>query len=509
MKSDSTQNMHIKKTIRLFTATVMCGAVLIPAILSAENTIISDFEAESGVLENPMKVNTQNGVRYISTKERNEGKATFTFTLPTDGIYEIKGKTIASNTGSDSFTVSLDAGTQDIWDIPNSSDWKWNTIKLRNNNEATFKLNAGRHTLTLFGREANTMIDRIQVVGLSQQSTSTTTLINTSTTTNQVDTYYIDPVSGNDGNTGLESKPWKNIQFALNKAKPGTVIKLLSGTYNEKIETVVDGTKDKPITIEPALGAKVIFDFGWAGNAPRFVNSYYVFRNVEVRRFVQGIRIENAHDVVIENINLHHGQHECLRLRHFARNNTIRNNKVHFCGASNDTTRIDGGNGEGIYIGTAPEQRSRNDDRPDTSTGNVIYRNEVYETTEGVDVKEDSSYTVIEENHIRNVSDKNSGGINVRADNVKVSKNLSENNAGSGFRFGGDKNVFSPEFGSNHNYGSLNILRDNSALNNAEYGYKFMWGPQDMGCTNKASGNASAAFYFADGVENFLPNACK
>lgn len=488
-------------------AVILCAAIFIKIKGAQASTVAIDLEAESGSIESPMERRTQDGITYISTSKADSGKATYTFTVPASGEYEIKGKTTASKTSQDSFRVSIDGKTEDIWDVPNSTDWQWNTIKLRNNSSGTWKLSAGSHKLTILGREAYTMIDRLQVIALTvDQGTTTDPTVVTPILGNA---YYINPVTGNDTNNGGESKPWKSIQYALSKAKPGTVIKLMSGTYSEEIETMVDGTKDKPIVIEPATGATVVFDFAWIGNAPRLVNSNYIFRNIEVRRFNQGIRIEEAENVVVEGVNLHHGKHECLRIRHFARNNVIRNNTVHFCGASSDEARIEGGNGEGIYIGTAPEQRDRNDGKPDTSTGNIIKGNKVYDVTEGIDVKEDSSKTQVIENRIWNASDVDSGGINVRADDITVSGNLSENNKGSGYRFGGDSGILSPVYGDNHHYGINNILRGNTASNNAVYGYKFMWGPQDADCSNKVSGNNKGTFYFASGVSNFLPSACK
>lgn len=499
-------------------AVILCAAIFIKIKGAQASTVVLDVEAESGSLETPMEVNSLDGISHISTSKNDSGKATYTFTVSASGDYEIKGKTIAAKSSQDSFKISIDNTASDIWDVPSSSSWQWNTIKLRSSDKSIFKLGAGTHTLTVYGREANTLLDRLQIVALSTTTEAPGTSTSTSTTTTSIPTdstpisdniVYINPKTGSDSNNGSESKPFKHVQYALSKAKPGTVIRLQSGIYNEEIETVVDGTKDKPIIIEPAAGATPIFDFAWTGNAPRLVKSNYVFRNIEVRRFNQGIRIEEAENVIVEGVDLHHGKHECLRIRHFARNNIVRNNQVHFCGASSDTSRIEGGNGEGIYIGTAPEQRDRNDGKPDTSTGNLIQGNKVYDVTEGIDVKEDSSKTQVVENHIWGASDVDSGGINVRADDITVSNNLSEKNKGSGYRFGGDTGIYSPVYGSNHHYGINNILRGNTATNNAINGYKFMWGPQDADCSNVASSNGDDAFYFASGVKSFLPSACK
>ncbi len=76
--------------------------------------------------------------------------------------------------------------------------------------------------------------------------------------------------------------------------------------------------------------------------------------------------------------------------------------------------------------------------KTDTSINNVISGNEIYDVEEGIDIKEDSSFNTIENNQIHGATDPNSGGINVRADENYIYNNRSYNNAGAGFRFGGD-----------------------------------------------------------------------
>ncbi len=54
-----------------------------------------------------------------------------------------------------------------------------------------------------------------------------------------------------------------------------------------------------PIIVESDAGATPVFDLGGTKNAIRFVHSYYVFRNIELKNFNHGIRIEGAEYVVI------------------------------------------------------------------------------------------------------------------------------------------------------------------------------------------------------------------
>ncbi len=54
-----------------------------------------------------------------------------------------------------------------------------------------------------------------------------------------------------------------------------------------------------PIIIEPDAGATPVFDLGGTKNTIRFFHSYYIFRNIELKIFNQGIKTEGAEYVVI------------------------------------------------------------------------------------------------------------------------------------------------------------------------------------------------------------------
>lgn len=309
-------------------------------------------------------------------------------------------------------------------------------------------------------------------------------------------TLHVDPVNGSDSNTGSAESPFRTIQQALQVVQPGMAIKLASGVYREANQTVNAGTASAPIIIEPETGATPILDGdNNTLNAIRVVHSYYTIRNLDIRNTKEGVRLEGVTGVVLENNVIHHISNEGIRLRYFAIGNTVRNNTIYGCGLN--------GNGEGIYIGTAPEQRYRNNGEPDTSINNVISGNEIYDVEEGIDIKEDSSFNTIENNEIHGATDPKSGGINVRADENYLHGNLSYNNAGAGFRFGGDV-TYSPIHGNNYHYGVSNVLRNNVARDNAGHGYKFMNGPQDADVSNTGSGNGGNLYYYGSGVEPFI-----
>lgn len=309
-------------------------------------------------------------------------------------------------------------------------------------------------------------------------------------------TLHVDPVNGSDSNTGSAESPFRTIQQALDVVQPGTAIKLASGIYREANQTVTAGTASAPIIIEPETGAMPILDGdNNALDAIRVVHSYYTIRNLDIRNTKEGVRLEGVTGVVLENNVIHHVSNEGIRLRYFAIGNTVRNNTIYGCGLN--------GNGEGIYIGTAPEQRYRNNGEPDTSINNMISGNEIYDVEEGIDIKEDSSFNTIENNRIHGATDPNSGGINVRADENYIYSNRSYNNAGAGFRFGGDV-TYSSIYGNNYHYGVSNVLRNNVSNDNAGYGYKFMNGPQDADTDSTGFGNAGELYHYGSRVVPFI-----
>ena len=62
--------------------------------------------------------------------------------------------------------------------------------------------------------------------------------------------------TGSDANPGSQSSPFKTIQRAANRAKPGTTIRVAPGTYLENVRTTVNGTSTARI--------RYISDIKWA-----------------------------------------------------------------------------------------------------------------------------------------------------------------------------------------------------------------------------------------------------
>ena len=118
-----------------------------------------EIEAESGVIVAPM-VSTAEG---IVSSQYNSGSATYSFSVPEDGVYTIWGRYIASNLAQNSFFVEMDGAGQDIWDMtPLSDSWRWGKITGRATGSVLqFNLTAGEHTLVIRGREKDSALDKI------------------------------------------------------------------------------------------------------------------------------------------------------------------------------------------------------------------------------------------------------------------------------------------------------------------------------------------------------------
>jgi parallel beta-helix repeat protein len=73
-------------------------------------------------------------------------------------------------------------------------------------------------------------------------------------------TYYVS-LSGNDSNIGTELAPWRHIQFAIDQAKPGDIICVMKGVYNESIAFHNPGTTGGGfITLQSYPGQAPVID---------------------------------------------------------------------------------------------------------------------------------------------------------------------------------------------------------------------------------------------------------
>jgi parallel beta-helix repeat protein len=311
--------------------------------------------------------------------------------------------------------------------------------------------------------------------------------------------YYVNP-QGSDSNRGTSpDAPLKTIQQALRLAQPGDVITLAPGDYFQDVTTERNGLREAPITITGPANAvlkgagngrifQVNHDYltlngftidglhGNAGARDGYRDKLLYALGTEQRAGVIGMRVLN--------MTFKNAGGECVRLRYFAQQNEIANSTFQNCGVHDYRFSAGGKNGEGIYIGTAPEQLGDGKNPttdPDQSNGNWIHHN-TFNTqgNECVDIKEASSGNIVEHNMCTGQKDPESAGFDSRGNGNTFRYNTSYGNLGAGVRLGGDT---SSDGQNNDVYG--NTIRDNKAG-----GIKFQRTPQRTICGNTMSGNS-------------------
>lgn len=317
-------------------------------------------------------------------------------------------------------------------------------------------------------------------------------------TQNATVSFYVDP-SGNDSNDGRSAKtPFKTIQKAVDLAQAGEKISLASGIYREDFVTRRDGQTDSPIIIAGPTdaivkgggntriieinhdyivleGFTVDGHFGEKERLKDYRKKLIYAQGNESRAGVTGLKILG---MTIKN-----SAGECIRLRYFAQGNEIAGNTIENCGI--EDFRFDGGgkNGEGIYIGTAPEQigdgKNPTED-PDGSSGNWIHNNNIdTQGNECVDIKESSWGNIVENNKCTGQKDEDAAGMSSRGRNNIFRYNEIFGNTGAGVRLGGDGILD----------GIGNSVYENVIKGNESGGVKIQRFPQGKICANIMSEN--------------------
>ncbi|MET8327783.1 right-handed parallel beta-helix repeat-containing protein [Streptomyces sp. NPDC005181] len=193
---------------------------------------------------------------------------------------------------------------------------------------------------------------------------------------------------------------------------------------------------------------------------------------------------------------------ECLRVRYLVTGADIFGNTITNCGVADFKFGGGGKNGEGIYLGTAPEQQGANgapDAAPDISKNNRIHHNTIAtQGNECVDVKENSTNNYVEYNDCSGQKDAGSRGLDARGSGNIFRYNTIHDNVGAGIRLGGDTATD----------GIGTSIYGNTITDNAGGGIKFMRTPQGPVCTNTMSGNTGGYAVGTYGSEYTPTGAC-
>lgn len=314
-------------------------------------------------------------------------------------------------------------------------------------------------------------------------------------------TLYVSP-NGSDANPGTAAEPLRTPQKALDRVRPGGAVVLRGGTYalSRTLRTRRSGTAGAPITVRSAEGERALLR-GWSlsdGRLFQVDHDRYVLRGLELAHAEKLLWLDGAEHVLITGSRFHDAGGECVRIKHQSRYNRFSRNRVWNCGREGFDLARGRKNGEGVYIGTAPEQRHKIGGVPDRSYGNVVERN-IFRTNaaEAVDIKEDSERNVVRLNAASFSLDPDGAAFGSRGDRNRFLSNVATDGGGAGFRLGGDT-VKRGEHGqaTTRTYGKRNVLRGNRADRNAGYGYKFMASPEDVDCSNTGTRNERELYHF-------------
>jgi hypothetical protein len=293
-------------------------------------------------------------------------------------------------------------------------------------------------------------------------------------------TLYV-AAAADSGGDGSADRPFGAIQDALAKAEPGDTVMVGPGTYPGVVRSVRSGEPQAPIRVV-GEGASIVGE--GADHVIELDHDYLELSGFEISDGGKLIYAMGAsHTKVLDNW-LHDAEGECIRFKYNSVENEIAHNRIERCGLVAFDLSEDVKNGEGIYIGTAPEQLDDNpDDQPDASSRNWIHHNVLVTPAECVDIKEYAQGNLVEHNDCTGGQDPDGAGFSSRGLGTIFTNNLSTGNIGAGIRLGGDE----PSDGTD------SVVSANRLIGNDGYGLAVHSTPQASLCGNEVRDNGEGA----------------
>lgn len=148
----------------------------------------------------------------------------------------------------------------------------------------------------------------------------------------------------------------EELSLAMQKANPGDVIRLASGTYDyteigsQKFSSAAEGTADAPITLTAADAENPPLITGKNtenGYIIHITGDYWILENLNITTSQKGIVLDNSNYSVIRNCEVHNTGAEAIAIRDGSSYCTVKDSYIH------DTGLVTSGYGEGVYIGSA------------------------------------------------------------------------------------------------------------------------------------------------------------
>lgn len=291
--------------------------------------------------------------------------------------------------------------------------------------------------------------------------------------------------TGDDSATGSPDAPLRSLRKALALAQPGDVIQLRAGEYEGGVKTRCAGVR--------IVGNEAIIRGPESDRAIEILHDRTTLEGITVEGADIGIWLFGVSGCVLEGLTIRDIGGEGIRIKNQSCDNIVRNCQFERMGRTGFDVVKGKKNGEGIYIGTAPEQRSKNKppDVPDRCTGNIV-EDCTFDTeaAEAVDIKEDSEGNVVRRCVGEDSRDPDGAIFGSRGDANRFEECVALGGKGHGFRFGGDT-VKKGKFGqtADRTYGANNVMRDCRAGDNALWGAAPMVKPQDIDASNVFESN--------------------
>ena len=281
--------------------------------------------------------------------------------------------------------------------------------------------------------------------------------------------------SAGPGGDGSEARPYATIDEALARSRPGDQVVVGPGEY-PSFATRSAGTADAPLRIT-GEGARIV---GTGDDRVVDVShSYVTLESFDISGGDVLVRIADARGVRLLDSFLHGANSECVRLRDGASNTEISRNRIVDCGGTDFDLDAGRKNGEGVYIGVAPEQLGDDLGASAVAEVNRVVDNEISVPGECVDIKEGAVRTQVVANRCTGSEDPEGAGFTSRGDETTFWENVSTGHAGAGIRLGGDE----------PGQGVRNEVIGNRLTGNAGYGLKVERFPQGEICGNEVSDN--------------------
>jgi predicted 3-demethylubiquinone-9 3-methyltransferase (glyoxalase superfamily) len=237
-----------------------------PPIQIANSASLPDlaWEAEQGGITAPFVA--ENGIVWqsnLTTNPADGGRALYRFTIQDTGEYTVKATVNATDAGSNSFFVSMDSepDTSMIWDIVITNGFEERTVSWRENaapdanaaNPKIFSLASGEHTLIIRGREANTLLDTLEVVRTNTPTIPTVTATLPPAAT-QISIETATPIPP----TMTATPP---IQIANTYSLPGLSWEAEQGEITTPFVAVNGVVSQSILTDNPANGGRALYRF--------------------------------------------------------------------------------------------------------------------------------------------------------------------------------------------------------------------------------------------------------